>query len=132
MMSEKGNRASEEELKRSVDRLEALMDEIPTGVLNVDIKGKITYVNKTILQRTGYLRQELVGKNGLRLGLISPGTMKVLRKRMIEKLMGKPPSPLEIQFKRKDGTWMWLEIRGRALWERGVPVGVQIVGRRHH
>jgi len=51
-----------------------------------------------------------------------------LRKRMIEKLMGKPPSPLEIQFKRKDGTWMWLELIGRALWEHGVPVGVQIVG----
>ena len=128
MMSEKGIVASEEELKRSVERLEALIDEIPIAVMNVDIKGKITYVNKTILQRTGYLRDELVGKNGFRLGLVPHETLKVLGKRMKEKLMGKPPSPLEIQLKRKDGTWMWAEIRGRALWEHGVPVGVQIVG----
>jgi len=117
------------ELKKSVERLQALMDEIPTGVMNVDIKGKITYVNKTILQATGYSREELIGKNGLRLGLIPPETLKLLGKRMKEKLMGKPPSPLEIQFKRKDGEWMWIEISGRALWEHGVPVGVQIVGR---
>ena len=42
-----------EELKRSVERLQALMDEIPAGIMNVDLKGKITYVNKTILQSTG-------------------------------------------------------------------------------
>ena len=117
------------ELKKSVERLQALMDEIPTGVMNVDIKGKITYVNKTILQATGYSREELIGKNGLRLGLFPPETLKLLGKRMKGKLMGKPPSPLEIQFKRKDGEWMWIEISGRTLWEHGVPVGVQIVGR---
>jgi len=117
------------ELKKSVERLQALMEEIPTGVINVDAKGKITYVNKTILQATGYSREELVGKNAFRLGLIPPETLKLLGKRLKDKLMGKPPSPLEIQFKRKDGEWMWIEISGRALWEHGVPVGVQIVGR---
>ena len=127
-MSEKGIGATENKLKQSVERLEALMDEIPTGVINVDIKGKITYVNKTILQGTGYLREELVGKNGFRLGLFPRETLKLLGRRMKEKLMGKPPSPLEIQFKRKDGKWMWVEISGKALWEHGVPVGIQIVG----
>ncbi len=127
-MSERGIVATENKLKQSVERLQALLDEIPTGVINVDIKGKITYVNKTILQRTGYLREDLVGKNGFRLGLFPRETLKVLGRRMKEKLMGKPPSPLEIQFKRKDGTWMWVEISGKALWEHGIPVGIQIVG----
>ena len=117
------------ELKKSVEWLETLIEEIPIGIMNVDIKGKITYVNKTILQRTGYSREELVGKNGFRLGLLPRETLKVLGRQMKEKLMGKPASPLEVQFKRKDGEWMWLEIRGRALWEHGVPVGIQIVGR---
>jgi len=104
------------------------MDEIPTGILNVDLRGKITYVNKTILQSTGYSRDELVGKSAFRLGLIPRETLKLLRRRLKEKLMGRPPGPLEMQFKRKDGTWMWVEIMGRALWECGVPVGVQVVG----
>ncbi len=119
--------ARDEELKRLVERLEALIDEAPIAVVNVDVKGKITYVNKDMLQRTGYLREELVGKNGFRLGLFSRETLKLLGERMKEKLMGKPPSPLEMQFKRKDGEWMWVETRGRALWEHGVPVGIQIV-----
>jgi len=127
-MPEKGIAAREEELKRTVDRLEALMDEIPIAIVNVDIKGKITYVNKDMLQRTGYSREDLVGKNGFRLGLFPRETLKVLRRRMKEKLMGKPPSPLEIQFKRKDGERMWVQTRGKALWEHGVPVGIQILG----
>jgi len=126
-MSEKRIVAREEELKRSVERLQALIDEAPITVVNVDIKGKITYVNKDMLQRTGYSREELVGKNGFRLGLFPHETMKLLGRRMQEKLMGKAPSPLEMQFKRKDGEWMWVEIRGKALWEHGAPVGVQIM-----
>ena len=117
-----------EELKRSVERLQALMDEIPAGIMNIDLKGKIIYVNKTILQSTGYSRDELVGKSAFRLGLIPGETLKLLRGRMKEKLMGKPPSPLEIKFKRRDGTWMWVEIMGKAFWEHGVYAGVQIVG----
>jgi len=114
--------------EQPVERLQALIEEIPTGVMNLDLKGKITYVNKTILQGTGYSREGLVGKNAFRLGLIPPESLKLLRRRMKDKLIGRPPSPLQIQFKRKDGTWMWLQIRGRILQEHGMPVGIQVVG----
>ncbi len=119
---------AEEALRESEEKYRALMEEAPIGICNVDTKGKFTYVNKTILQGTGYSREELVGKSAFRLSLISHETVKLLRRRMKEKLMGKPPSPLEIQFKRKDGKRMWLQIRGRLLLEHGVPVGVQIIG----
>ena len=94
----------------------------------VDITGKITYVNKTILQATGYSWEELVDKNVLGLGLMTSETVKVLRKRMKEKLMGQPPSLIEIQWKCKDGRWLWLQIRGRLLRKNGIPVGFQIIG----
>jgi len=84
-MSEKGISAREEALKQSVERLQALIDEAPIAVVNVDIKGKITYVNKDMLQRTGYSREELVGKNGFRLGLFPRETLKLLGRRMKEK-----------------------------------------------
>ena len=86
-MPEKRIVAREEELKRSVERLEASIDEAPIAVVNVDIKGKITYVNKDMLQRTGYSRDDLIGKNGFRLGLFPHETLKVLGRRMKEKLM---------------------------------------------
>lgn len=50
------------------------MEEIPTGIMNLDIRGKITYVNRIILETTGYSREELVGKNLSRVGLIFPET----------------------------------------------------------
>ncbi|MCK4599865.1 PAS domain S-box protein [Candidatus Bipolaricaulota bacterium] len=118
----------EEALRESEKKYRTLMEEAPIGICHVDIKGKITYVNKTILQGTGYSSEELIGKNAFRLGLIPHETLKLLGGRMKEKLMGKPPSPLEIQFKRKDGKWIWLEIRGRLLSKHGVPVGIQIIG----
>ena len=83
-MGKRGSNASTlvqpraKELKQSVESLQALIEEIPTGVINVDTKGKITYSNKTILQTTGYSREELVGKNAFRFSLIPPETLKLL------------------------------------------------------
>ncbi len=119
---------AEEALRESEEKYRTLVDNSIIGIVNVDLSGKITYVNKTILQSTGYSRDELVGKNGFSIGLIPPDTIKVLRKRMKEKLLGQPPGRLEIQFKRKDGVWIWLQLRGSLLRIRNIPVGIQIVG----
>jgi len=127
-MVKKENVAREETLKRSVERLETLMDEIPVGVANIDIKGKITYFNKRFEEISGYSREEIVSKNAFKLGLFSPETLKLLGRRIKERLIGKPLGPLQIQLKRKDGKWMWLEERAKLLKERGVPVGLQAIG----
>ncbi len=112
--------------KQSVKRLQALTDEAPIGICNTDLKGKITYVNKRFEEATGYSREEVVGKNGFKLGIFSDETVKLVAKRMKEKLMGKPPRLLEIQFKCKDGHWAWIEMEGKLAREGGIPVGFQI------
>jgi len=63
------------ELKQSVKRLQALMDEAPIGICNTDLKGKITYVNRRFEEVSGYSREEVVGKNGLKLGILSNETV---------------------------------------------------------
>ncbi|HEX74800.1 MAG TPA: PAS domain S-box protein [Dehalococcoidia bacterium] len=117
-----------ETLGESEEKYRALVEDTLIGIMNVDITGKITYVNQTILQGTGYSLEEMIDKNVFRLGLFSGETIRVLRKRMKERLMGQPPGLLEIQFKRKDGEWIWLHIRGRVLWKHNIPVGIQIIG----
>ncbi len=119
---------TEEALRESEEKYRTLVDNSIIGIMNVNITGKITYVNKTILEATGYSRNELVGKNGFRLGLIPGDTLTVLRKRMKEKLGGQPPGRLEMQFKRKDGKWIWLQIRGSLLRTHNIPVGFQLIG----
>jgi len=126
--SEAKHKQAEEALKASEEKYRTLVEEAIIGIMNVDITGKITYVNKTILQTTGYSWDELVGKNAFRLGLVSGETIKVLRKRMKEKLTGQPPGLMEIQYKCKDGEWIWLQIRGSLLRIHNIPVGIQIIG----
>ena len=121
-------RQVEKALRESEEKYRTLVEDALIGIVNVDIKGKITYVNKAILQGTGYSLEDLLGKNAFSSGLIHSGSLKLLRKRLKEKLMGEPPSPVEIQFKCKDGKWIWLQIAGKALWKHGMPVGVQIIG----
>jgi len=119
---------TEQVLRNLEQRYRILLEETPLGIMSVDIKGKITYVNNIILEHTGYSLNDLVGKNAFRLGLVTSETLSLLRKRLREKLMGEPPSPLIIQLKCKDGEWIWLEIRGKVLQKHGLPIGVQIIG----
>jgi len=116
-----------EELKRSVERLQVVIDEAPIGICNTDLKGKITYVNKRFEEVSGYSREEVVGKNGLKLSMFPNETVKLLGKRMKDRLLGRPPRLLEMQFKCRDGHWIWVAIEGKLMREQGIPVGFQII-----
>jgi len=122
------SKRAEQVLRNLEERCRTLLEETPLGIMSVDIKGKITYVNNAILENTGYSIDDLVGKNAFRLGLVTSESLSLMRRRLREKLMGEPPSPLIIQFKCKDGEWIWLEIRGKLLQKHGLPIGVQIIG----
>jgi two-component system cell cycle sensor histidine kinase PleC len=125
-MAEKLRQAQEQLIR--LERFKTLMDEIPVGIANIDIKGKITYFNKRFEEISGYSREEIVGKNAFKLGLFSRETLKLVIKRIEERIMGKAFGPLEIRLKRKDGKWIWLEERAKLLKERGIPVGLQAIG----
>ena len=116
-----------EELKQSIKRLETLMEAAPIGICHTDLTGKFTYVNKRFEKVSGYLREEVVGKSGFKIGMFSSQTLKLLRERIKNRLAGRPPRVLEMQLKCKDGHWIWVAMEGQLIWERGIPVGFQII-----
>ena len=116
-----------EELKQSLKRLETLRDAAPIGICHTDLTGKFTYVNKRFEKVSGYSREEVVGKNGFKLGMFSSQTLKLLRERIKDKLMGRPSRVLELQFKCKDGHWIWIAMEGQLIQERGIPIGFQLI-----
>jgi PAS domain S-box-containing protein len=120
---------TEKALQKSEERFRTLMEEAPIAVCNVDLKGKVTYVNKRFEEATGYSCEEIVGKDSFKLGIMSDETLKSFTKRMKERLVGKPSRLLEGRFKRKDGEWMWAEVEGRLIKKFGVPVGFQLIAR---
>jgi two-component system sporulation sensor kinase A len=118
-----------EALREGEENFKTLMEEAPISIFNTDLKGKITYVNKRFEEAVGYPREEIVGKDSFKFGIMSDETLKIIAKRMKERLFGKPSRLLEGQFKRKDGEWIWAEIEGRLIKKFGVPVGFQLTAR---
>jgi len=126
---EQDRKQAEEELQEAEAEKSALLEGAPIAILNADLKGKITYVNKRFELESGYSREEIVGKNGLKLDWLPAGTMKYLTQRMAARLRGEPSKHWETQLKCKDGQWIWIEIEGRVLRKSGVPIGFQIIAR---
>jgi len=120
---------AEKALLESEERFRTLMEETPIAICNTDLTGTITYVNKRFEESTGYSREEIIGKNGFKLGIMSDETLKLITERMKKRLMGKPSRLTEGRFKRKDGEWIWAEIEGKVLKKFGVPVGFQLTAR---
>jgi PAS domain S-box-containing protein len=115
--------------QKSEEMFRAFLEEAPIAICNADLRGKITYVNKRFEENTGYSRDEIVGKNGLKLGIISDETLKLFTKRIKKRLMGEDSRLLEGRFKRKNGEWMWAEVEGRLIKKFRVPVGFQLIAR---
>jgi two-component system NtrC family sensor kinase len=118
---------AEEALRESEEKYRMLVEDAPVGIFNTDLKGKVTYVNKKVIEASGYSWEELVGKNGFRLGLFPNGMLTLLAKRMKDRLLGKPNRTLEMQLKCKDEHWIWVSMESRLLQEQGKPMGLQVI-----
>jgi PAS domain S-box-containing protein len=118
---------SEAALRESEEEKNTIIEEAPVGICHTDLKGTIKYVNKRFEEESGYSREEIVGKNALKLDWFPEDTLRHFMQRMAARLGGKPHRYWETQFKRKDGTWIWVTTEGKAIKKLGVPVGFQIL-----
>lgn len=105
-------RQVEEALRASEERYRRLMDDAPVGFCLVDTSGNIQYVNKQIEEVTGWSREELVGKNGLEIGVFPEATAKILKDRFLFRLAGGEPTPnsIEVPVNLKDGREIYIEM----------------------
>jgi len=117
----------EEALREAEEEKSASLEEAPVSIIHADLEGRVTYVNKRFELESGYLREEVIGKNGLQLGWFSADTTKYLAERMAARLGGEPAKHWETQFKCKDGHWIWIDLEGKPLMGLEVPVGFQII-----
>ena len=117
----------EQELKGSRERLQILMEESPVMICNVDIDGVFTYVNTRFEEDTGYSKKRIIGKNGFELGIFKDETVALIRQRMVERIKGSQPVPLEVRFRRKDGNWIWISIIAETIRDKNENTGFQII-----
>lgn len=120
---------AEEVLRDSEEKYRTLLEEVPIGICNIDVTGKCTFVNKRFEEVSGYNRDEVLGKDGFKLGMFSNETLKMFAKRIKDRLLGKAAHRVEIQFKCKDGRWIWVEMEAKLIKKFGIPIGFQLASR---
>jgi len=102
---------AEEELKNSEERLKILFEYAPDAYYLNDSKGRFIDGNKAAENLIGYKKEELIGKNILNLGLLSPKELLKALNVLQKNIQGQSTGPDEFTLNRKDGSQVSVEIQ---------------------
>ena len=105
---------AEEALLANERRFRALIENSYDGIMLIDPSATILFVSDSTTRRTGYAREELMGRNACE--LIHPDDRELVRTR-IEALLRDPSKPVIAEYRslHRDGEWEWMEGSGTNL-----------------
>jgi len=113
---------AEEKLKDSEEYLQVVFDCAPDAYYISDLQGDFIDCNKEAERLTGYKKEELIGKNFLKLKLLSLADIPKSSKLFDKNLKGLPMGPDEFVLNKKDNSKVKVEmssytvkIKGRTL-----------------
>ena len=117
---------TEEELKESGEKFQALFDLMPDPVVIIDGKGKFLAVNDEVEEKTGFNREELLGKNFLRTKIVTAKSKAILIKNLAKRMMGMHVAPYEVEVLTKDGKRLPYEINAVKMEYEGKPADIVV------
>jgi two-component system sporulation sensor kinase A len=103
------------------------VDEAADLIFTLDAAGKIVYVNRAVCATTGYACGEFLGKNPLE--FIAPESHPLAETALRELFNGESVHRLELEVLSKEGRHIPLEVRSRALHDKGHIVGTFHIAR---
>lgn len=101
---------AEKELEDSEEYLKILFDYAPDAYYISDLKGRFIDGNKAAERLMGNKKEKLIGKNFLKLKLLSLTDIPKAAKLLIKNLRGQPTGPDEFVLQRKDKSKVTVEI----------------------
>jgi PAS domain S-box-containing protein len=105
----------EEEPKESRKAFQILFNLMPDPVIIVDGKGKFLAVNDRVEEKTGFKREELLGKNFLNTKIVTAKSKTILMKNLAKRMMGMHVAPYEVEVLTKDDKKLTLEINATKI-----------------
>jgi PAS domain S-box-containing protein len=120
-MTESGTKVDENALWQTY------VDGAADFIFTLDAAGKIVYVNRAVCATTGYACEEFLGRNALE--FIPPESHPLAETALRGLLSGESVHLVELEVLSKDGRHIPLEIRGRALYDKGRIVGTFHIAR---
>lgn len=114
---------AEEELNRTRERYTELFNASNDIIYTMDFKGNFTSVNPMAEKLLGYRFDEMGSPNMTQ--FITPETAKIAFDNIQAKLSGDKSSTIyEVEFLKKDGSYISLEINSQLRYENGRPVEI--------
>jgi len=104
------SKQEEEKLIDLEKRFKIVFDYAPDAYYISDLKGNFIEGNKAAERVTGYKKEELIGKNFLKLKLLALADIPKATKALLKNIMGQPTGPDEFVLNRKDNSKVTVEI----------------------
>ncbi len=106
---------SQDQLTRAESNFKSLVNVIADPVVIVNHSGHILEINDKIIEVTGFNRKDLLGKNFLKIDIVTAKSKAILIKNLAKRMMGINVKPYEIEAKTKDGKRLYLEINAQKI-----------------
>ena len=100
----------EEEVRKSEERLKALIDNAPDAIYMNDLNGNFVDGNKKAEELVGYSREEILGKNFFDAGILTGEYVPKILELMEQSSKGEVVKPVELELVRKDGSRVAVEV----------------------
>jgi PAS domain S-box-containing protein len=88
---------------------ETLIKLAPDGIITANFKGLITSINPAFTELTGYTEEHMLNKHFNKIGAIWTRDLSKYLKLFNNMMQGKETKPVELEYKRKDGSIGWGE-----------------------
>ena len=117
---------AEEELKSSEQKFRGLVEDSAVSIATIDLKGRLTYVNKALADLSGYSVQEMSGRAFK--DFVHPDDRGRLVRLFLKIIvLRRHPRKFEFRALRKDGAILHLMCRPTRLETAGKTVGFQAI-----
>jgi PAS domain S-box-containing protein len=95
-------------------------------VVIVEKSGKILEVTQKTTELTGFKKEELIGKNFLKMKMATAKTKAILIKNLAKRMMGMHIQPYEVEILTKDGRKLQYEINASRIEYKGKPADLVV------
>jgi len=117
---------AQEESEESRKHFQMMFDLMADPVAVVDGRGKILEVTQKVQEITGFKKEELVGKNLLKVEMFGAKTKAVMIKSLAKRMMGMNVEPYEVEVLKKDGGKLMYEINAAKIDYKGKPADLVV------
>ncbi len=117
---------AEEELNRAKQHFQTLFNAMVDPVSIVDSKGVFVEVTDGVEEITGFKKEELLGRNFLQTGIVTPESKAIMAENLTKRIKGIDVVPYEVEVLTKNGRKLPYEVNAAQITYMGKPADMVV------